>query len=226
LGQTVTFATDNGDVEGYLAIPQKGSGPGLIVIQEWWGLVPHIRDLADRFADAGFVALAPDLYHGDSTTEPDEAGRMMQELKVTDAARDLGGAIDFLLARDEVTGGKVGVTGFCMGGALALVTANTAPTRIGASVPFYGVFWYGEPDLSNVSCPVLMHIGTDDDFIPVSKVEELAELVRANGAAVDVETYEGAGHAFVNDTRPEAHHPEAAAEAWRRTVDFLHEHLA
>lgn len=226
MGQMVEFPSNAASAPGYLAVPETGSGPGVVVIQEWWGLVPHIRDVADRFADEGFVALAPDLYHGDATTEPDEAGRMMQELKVADAARDLVGAVDFLLARPETAGDKVGVVGFCMGGALALVAANTAPDKVAACVPFYGVFWYGEPDLSNVRCPVLMHVGDRDEFIAVEKVDSLAAQVRASGAEVEVAVHAGAGHAFFNDSRPEAYRPSAAAAAGRATVAFLRSHLS
>ena len=227
MGETVEFESEAGPTSGYLAVPTDGSGPAVIVIQEWWGLVAHIKDVAERFAAEGFVALAPDLFHGEMTTESGEAARKLQELKVADAARELDGAIDYLLRRPEVTGDKVGVVGFCAGGALAVVTANTAPDKVAAAVPFYGVFWYGDPQVDQVRAPMLMHVGTEDEWIPIEKVEALAEHVRSSsGTAVEVRTYEGAGHAFFNDTRPEAYDPNAASEAWAATLAFLRTHLS
>lgn len=225
MGQRIEFAADGGTVEAYLSLPPGGRGPGLVVVQEWWGLVPHIEDVCDRFAAEGYVVLAPDLYHGDTAEEPDEAGRRMQELSVGDAARDLTAGIDHLLARDDVTSQQVGIVGFCMGGALALVAAHAAPERVAAAVPFYSVFWYGDPDLSRLRCPVLMHVGAQDAFISVERVEALAEQVRAAGAPVSVRVHPGAGHAFLNDSRPDSYQPEAAEKAWHETVEFLRDHL-
>ncbi len=225
MGELVEFLTTKGPAQGYLALPPDQAGPGLIVVQEWWGLVPQIREVADGFAEEGFVTLVPDLYHGEATEKPDEASRMMQELSLADAATDLTAALDHLLSREEVTGERAGVVGFCMGGALALVAGNEAPHRIAAVVSFYGVFWYGDPDLSNVRCPVLMHIGTEDAVVPLSKVEELAERMRAAGTQVTVERYSGAGHAFFNHRLPDNYAPEAARQAGRSTIRFLQAHL-
>lgn len=111
---------------GYLATPESGSGAGVIVLQEWWGLVPHIKDVADRFAQVGYVALAPDLYQGENTTSPDEAGRLMMALNIEQTAGDLQQAVDYLLKHEAVTGDKVGVVGFCMGGQLALLAATVS----------------------------------------------------------------------------------------------------
>jgi carboxymethylenebutenolidase len=225
VGERIEVATGDRTVGAYLALPPGGRGPGLVVIQEWWGLVPHIESLCERFAAEGYVALAPDLYAGRIAEEPDEAARRMQELQVVDAAGVLVGAIDHLLALDAVTSQQVGLVGFCMGGALALVAANEAPDRVAATVPFYAVFWYGEPDLSQVASPVLMHIGAKDEAVPVERVEEVADRVRAAGAPVSVLVHEGAGHAFMNDGRPEAYAPEVAAAAWQDTIEFLRDHL-
>src|SRR5580698_10898526 len=133
MGETVEFPSNGSTAGGYLAIPGSGSGPGVIVIQEWWGLVDHIRDVCDRFAAAGFVALAPDLYHGVTVAEPDEAGKAMMALKMDQAARDMSGAVDAVLQRS--TGDHVGVIGFCMGGGLALVLATQRPDAVAAVVP-------------------------------------------------------------------------------------------
>src|SRR5437868_15034201 len=124
MGENVEFPSNGTTGHGYLAVPASGSGPGVIVIQEWWGLVDHIKDVCDRFAAEGFVALAPDLYHGETTTEPDEAGKLMMAMNLGQAGRDMGGAVTYLQGHDATAGGPVGVTGFCMGGGLAMVLAT------------------------------------------------------------------------------------------------------
>ena len=225
MGERVEFTTGDGTGVGYLALPPAGRGPGLIVIQEWWGLVPHIEDVCDRFAAEGYVALAPDLYHGETAGDRAEADRKMQELGVTEAADELIGAIDHLLGLDAVSSQQVGLVGFCLGGALALVAAHVAPDRVAVAVPFYGVFWYGDPDLSQIRCPVLMQIGSQDDVVTVERIEELAERVRQAGAPVSVVVQDDAGHAFFNDSLPDRHRPEAAARAWHDTIEFLRDHL-
>ena len=129
----VTFKSNGHTCDGYIA----GSGPGVLVIQEWWGLVPHIKDVVDRLAEAGFTALAPDLYHGESSTEPDGAGKLMMALNLEQAAKDLSGAIALLQERSGAP--KVGVVGYCMGGGLALVVASQRPDAVAAVAPYYGV---------------------------------------------------------------------------------------
>src|SRR3954454_10864169 len=155
MGELVEFPSNGHTASGYLAVPPSGSGPGVVVIQEWWGLVPHITDVCDRFAAAGFVALAPDLYHGETTTEPDEAGKLMMALNLDQAATDMGGAIDHLLGLDVVTSAGVGVVGFCMGGALALLLAVTRPEQVVACAPFYGTIPFVEDrvDWSKLQAP-------------------------------------------------------------------------
>src|SRR5258705_5316845 len=128
MGQMVEFPSNGGTGSGYVARPEQGAGLGLIVIQEWWGLVPHIKDLCDRYAAEGFFALAPDLYHGETTTEPDEAGKLMMSLNLEQAAKDMSGAVDFLA--DRAARGGVAVTGFCMGGGLALLLATQRPDKV------------------------------------------------------------------------------------------------
>ena len=141
MGEMVQFPFANGTTSGYLAKPQQGSGPGVVVIQEWWGLVDHIKDVCDRFAAEGFVALAPDLYHGKTTKSPDEAGKFMMALRIDEAERDLSAAIDYLITEDSTASEKVGVVGFCMGGALSLYAA-TKNDNVGACVVFYGIHPY------------------------------------------------------------------------------------
>jgi carboxymethylenebutenolidase len=223
MGESVEFPSNGHTAQGYLAVPETGSGPGVVVIQEWWGLVPHITDLCDRFAAEGFVALAPDLYHGESTTEPDEAGKLMMAMNLDQAGRDMGGAVRFLQQHEATSGGPVGVTGFCMGGGLALVLATQQGDAIGACVPWYGLIpWpQAQPDWDALTAPVLMHIAEKDGFFDVHAAQAMADDLRGRGKDVELHVYAGADHAFFNDTRPEVYDAEAAATAWERTLSFL-----
>src|SRR4051812_16100071 len=156
MGETVEFASNGSTASGYLAMPPSGSGPGLLVLQEWWGLHPQIKGVADRMAGEGFVALVPDLYHGELAehTEMDKAAQLMNSLPPDRAARDMGGAIDYLLAHDGTTGDKVGVIGFCMGGMLTLMITALQGDKVGAAAPFYGApLGEMEPDWSNLTAP-------------------------------------------------------------------------
>jgi carboxymethylenebutenolidase len=220
--QNVSFASNGGQAHGYLAIPAGGSGPGVIVIQEWWGLTDHIVEIANRLAGQGFVALAPDLFGGKVAHDADEAGRLMQELPADQAARDLAGAVDFLLAHDAVTSSTVGAVGFCMGGGFVLMLAAQQGDRISAAVPFYGV-GQGVPEQFNgITAAVQGHYGEQDEFYPVAAAREQEQQLRQqSGAAVEY-FYYPAGHAFHNDQNLlGTYHPDSAALAWRRTVDFL-----
>lgn len=210
---------------GYLAVPTAGSGPGILVLQEWWGLVPHIKDIADRLAAAGYVALAPDLYRGTTTDSPDEAGRMLMALNIEQAAQDLEQAATFLANHEAVTGEKLGVVGFCMGGQLALLAA-TVSDRIGAAVDFYGIHPNVHPNFSRLKAPVLGFFGEQDSFVTPEAVEQLISQIREAGKTIDTYTYPGAEHAFFNDTRPEVYNAEAASDAWQRTIAFFQDHLA
>ncbi|MCU1352515.1 MAG: Carboxymethylenebutenolidase [Acidimicrobiales bacterium] len=228
MGELVDFPSNGHGASGYLAVPESGSGPGVIVIQEWWGLVPHITDVCDRFAAAGFVALAPDLFHGEKTTEPDEAGKLMMALNVSRAVQDMSGAVDFLLDHPTVTGSKVGITGFCMGGGLALVAACELPDKFGAVVPWYGLIPWpdAEPDWSAITAPVEGHFAGRDGFFTPEAARDLEAKLRGLGVSATFYVYPDADHAFFNDTRPEVHDPEASATAWERTVSFLRTRLA
>ena len=224
-GEMVRFASNGGTCEGYLATPASGPGPGVIVIQEWWGLVPHIREVADRFADAGFTALAPDLYHGESSSEPDEAGKLMMALNIDEAARDLSGAVDLLIER---TGrAKVGVVGFCMGGGLALVLACHRPDAVAAVAPYYGVIPWpsAQPDLSALQAVVVGEYAENDDFAGPEATRGLEGRLRELGKKATLHIHRGASHAFFNDHRPEVHDPQCAETAWQRTVALFREHL-
>jgi len=223
-GQMIEFQSDGGTARGYLSVPEGGRGPGVVVIQEWWGLVPHIKDVADRFAAAGFVALAPDLYHGDVARSPDEAGKMMMALNIAQTERDLRGAVQHLLDHEATEGDRVGTVGFCMGGQLSLYAASKNE-RIGACVVFYGIHPKVEPDFDNLRAPVLGLFAEKDSFVTPEVVHKLEEKLREHGKEVETHIYPGTDHAFFNDTRPEVYSPQNAETAWRRTVDFLHAKL-
>ena len=222
----VEFQANGGTAPGYLAVPESGSGPGTVVLQEWWGLDDHIRDVCDRFAAEGFVALAPDLYRGETTEQPDEAEQKMMALNMDQAEKDMRGAADFLAAQDGVEGDGVGSVGFCLGGGLSIWAATVNP-KVKASVTYYYVMPHGKPDFSKIEGPVLGHFGTGDDFVPVDDAKALEqEIASASGQDVKFEFYDGAGHAFFNDTdRLGTYDREAAQLSWQRTLGFLRENL-
>ena len=216
----------NGEaVPAYISLPPAGRGPGVVVIQEWWGLVPHIRNVADRLAAQGFVAVAPDLYRGRQTREPDEAGKLIMEMQLEQAARDMAATVDALLAMPETTGEGVGVVGFCVGGGLALYLASLKP-EVAAVVCYYGFPREGlDWDLSAVKGAVLGHFAEDDDFAPPELVDGMERELRDAGVDVTFHHYPGTSHAFFNDDRPEVYDAAAADISWQRTLEFLRAHL-
>jgi carboxymethylenebutenolidase len=220
--QNVTFPSAGEQAHGYLALPDSGKGPGVIVIQEWWGLTDHIRDVADRLAAQGFVALAPDLFGGWITHDGDEAGEMMSKLPEEEGARLLAGAVDYLLASDAVTSETVGTIGFCMGGGFVLALAAQQGERISAAVPFYGV-GQGVPDsYEGVRAAIQGHYGEQDGFYPVEQAKAQEEQIRKESGAEVEFFYYDAPHAFHNDENPQGNYrPEEAKLAWSRAVDFL-----
>jgi len=224
MGEMVEFPFAGGNTRGYLSVPRNGSGPGVVVIQEWWGLVDHIKDVCDRFAGEGFVALAPDLYHGKTAKSPDEAGKLMMALRIDQAEQDLSAAIEYLATLDSTTSEKVGVVGFCMGGALSLYTATKNP-HVGACVVFYGGHPNVKPDLPNLHAPVLGLYAARDGFVTPDSVHQLESKLKELGKQIEAHIYPGTDHAFFNDTRPEVYDADAADDAWRRTVQFLRKHL-
>ncbi len=219
-GQMVSFRSNGQSAEGYLALPASGKGPGVIVIQEWWGLVPHIKDVADRFAAQGFAALAPDLYHGKTTKEPDEAGKMMMALKMDEAAKDMSGAFDFLKSHEACTG-KIGSVGFCMGGGLSLTIASIRP--VDACVNYYGMA--NAEQLAGLKAPVLGHYAENDTWASPEAARKLEDGLRGMGKQVEFHMYPGTDHAFFNDSRPEIYNEAAANLSWDRTIAFFNAHL-
>jgi len=224
--QNVTFDRDGTTISGYLQLPPQGRGPGLIVIQEWWGLDDHMVSVVDRFAAEGFVALAPDLYGGRVTHGVDEAGELLGALSVEEAAAKLSGAVDYLLGQDAVTSEKVGAVGFCMGGGFVLMLATERPDQIGAVVPFYGVGPAVPQTYERVTAPVQGHYGEQDAMYPVDSAHAQEAQIRAESSAEVEYFYYPAGHAFANDDdHLGTYDAEAAGLAWQRTLDFLHAQL-
>jgi carboxymethylenebutenolidase len=222
----IEFTTSAGAAPGYLAIPAGESGPATIVLQEWWGLDDHIRSICDRLAAEGFYALAPDLYRGETTTQPSEAEQKMMAMSMEQVEKDMCGAAAYLHAQPGVTSSKVGAVGFCLGGGLAIWAAAQCD-EIGAAVTFYYVMPHGKPDFSKISGPVLGHFGTNDEFVPVEDAKKLESELREAGVEVNFEFYEGAGHAFFNDTnRLGTFDAEARDAAWQRTLSFLRSSLS
>ncbi|HJQ69337.1 MAG TPA: dienelactone hydrolase family protein [Blastocatellia bacterium] len=223
-GREVEFQVSGKTVRGYLAGDDQGSAqPGLILVHEWWGLNDHVKDLTRRFAGQGYVVVAPDLYDGAKTKDPEEAGKLMQGLAKEDALEMLNGAVAYLQGLPSVDGESIGVTGFCMGGTYALLLAAHNKS-VKASAPFYGDV-PSDDELKELSAPVLF-IGAENDFwITKDKMSRLDEALKKYGKEGEVKVYEGVGHAFFNDTRPEAYDKEAAADAWRRVTGFFEEKL-
>jgi carboxymethylenebutenolidase len=216
----VTFSTDAGKASGYLARPGKAI-PGVIVLQEWWGLVPHIQDVAGRYAGQGYIALAPDLYHGKSTVEAAEAEHLMKDLDWARAAKEIAGAVRYLREIEGAT--RVGVVGFCMGGALTIIAA-TQP-GVDAYAAYYGFPPAGAADLDKITAPGLIFFGEQEPFFSVPDAKAFAERQQKRSREAEVVVYPGAGHAFFNNERPEAYRKDAAEDAWRRTLDHFSRHL-
>jgi carboxymethylenebutenolidase len=226
MGERMTYPSNGGSSEGYLALPDSGTGPGVVVIQEWWGLVPHIESLVDRFAAAGFVALAPDLYHGSQAGEPDDAVRLLMGMAMDQAAKDIAGAADYLAGRTEVNG-AIGAVGFCMGGSLALWSA-TLSERIVAAVGFYPSMPWARmsPTWENYAGKAALIHGDGEHARADSEgIVAAVRAIEAAGGEVTVHDYAGTHHAFFNDDRPEAYDAGAAASAWARTLELLRARL-
>ena len=225
MGEMIEFGSNGGTARGYLAIPAGGSGPGVIVLQEWWGLAPQLKRVADRLAAEGFTALAPDLYHGELAAhdEMDKATHLMTTLDQQRAARDMLGAIDALIAHDACSSATVGIVGFCMGGMLTLRLAALAGDRISAAAPYYGApLGDNAIDWSNLAAKVRGHYASNDDFFPPTGCLALAEELRGLGKDVEFEVYPNTGHPFANEDDPfGTYDAAAAATAWAATLELL-----
>lgn len=229
MGTTVTFASNGSQASGYLAIPESGSGPGVIVVQEWWGLDSGIVDVCDDLASHGFVALAPDLYRGELAghTEMDRAGELMSSMPMDRAARDMSGAVDFLGDHVATTGSGIGVMGFCMGGMLTFVLAALRPDRVTAAVPFYG-FPSGDdqPDYSKITAVIRGHMAEHDSFFSPEGATELEGRLRSAGVDATLTVHAGTGHAFMaTHNALGTRNAELAAKIWPDVHEFLRSQL-
>jgi carboxymethylenebutenolidase len=229
MAETVEFASNGTTANGYLVLPKSGTGPGVVVVQEWWGIDSGIKTSAQRLADGGFVALVPDLYHGDLAehTEMDKAAHLMSTLPPDRAARDMSGAVDFLSGHAATTGDGIGVVGFCMGGMLSWLLACNRPDKVQAVVSFYG-FPQGEmePDWSQLDAPVRGHMAENDDFFGPEGARSLESKLQGMGKDVQLTVHEGTGHAFMGPHNALGTLDEQLAEQiWPGVITFLHEQL-
>ena len=221
-GKMVDFPSNGTAATGYLATPPAGKGPGVLVIQEWWGLVPHIKSVCDRFAAEGFAALAPDMYHGKTADEPDGAGKLFMALNIAQAEKDLRGATRYLAPHSSTA--KVGAVGFCMGGQLALFAGTLNPS-VGAVVDFYGIHPNVKPDYSKLSGPVLGLFAEKDGFVNPTVARALDVEIKSKGKQSEIHIYPNVDHAFFNDERADVYNKAAADDAWRRTLAFFRQNL-
>lgn len=224
LDEMIEFPVNGGTAPGYLAQPDDDRQyPGIVVLQEWWGLVGHIKEVTRRFAAEGFIALAPDLYHGNSTEEPDEAQKLMMAMDRERAIKECSAAAAYLIGLDRVSSSQAGVVGWCMGGALSLSTAAHNGV-IGAAVAFYGRPLEAA-DTAKLKVPVLGLYGEEDQGIPVTLVRDFETELANNGTPHEIHIYPDAPHAFFNETRPQAYHPKSAEDAWVRVLEWFRKHL-
>lgn len=224
MGQLITFNCDDQEYEGYLA-EAANPGIGVIVFQEWWGLVDHIKDVCDRFSAEGITALAPDLYFGEKTTEPTRAGELMMALNISETAEITGCAIQKLIENPNVEGPKVGIVGFCMGGQLANYCA-AHDDRIGTAVSYYGIHPKVQPSYRDLNAPLLGFFAEHDDLATPDAVRALGEELTVLGKQHHFETYPGTKHAFFNNDRLEVYNDEAAKDSWAKMLAFFRENLA
>lgn len=224
MGSMIQYQRNGQKVGAYLATPSgAGPFPAVIVIQEWWGLNAHIKEVAERYTREGYVALAPDLYHGKVTDDPNEAGKLMGALNRDEAIKDLTGGIQYLKSQKTARADRIGVTGFCMGGSFALLLPCKTK-EIKAAAPYYGEV-PDEATLRGLACPVLYIYGDADFWITRDDVRRLEEGLKKLGKPGEVKIYPGAPHGFFNDTRKDVHRVAEADDAWRRTLDFFAKHL-
>jgi carboxymethylenebutenolidase len=227
MGEMVTFPSNGATCDGYLALPADGGGAGVVVVQEYWGLVDHIKQVCDRLAGAGYVALAPDLYHGAAAEEPDEAKRLKMGLEMDRAATDIQGAARYLSSRAETTGTGVGAIGFCMGGSLALWSGAMAE-EVKVAVGFYPALPWEEmsPTWGNYNGKsAMIHCSEADGTSRAPGIHTAVMGIQEAGGDVEVYDYPGSQHAFFNDERPESYAPDHAAKAWRRTLALFSSRL-
>ena len=219
--QMITFPGSSGMLSGYLVTPEKpGRYPALVVIHEWWGLTDWVKEQAQKLGELGYVALAVDLYRGKVTADPQEAHELMRGLPQDRAISDLKSAFAYLATRNDVEHTHIGSLGWCMGGGLSLQLAIHEP-RLAACVVNYGALPTDPNDIQQIFAPVLGNFGAEDRGITPQDVHEFEKTMQTMRRRIDLKIYDGAGHAFENPTNVNGYRPEAAADAWLRTVNFL-----
>ncbi|HIC98031.1 MAG TPA: dienelactone hydrolase family protein [Aquificaceae bacterium] len=230
MGRMVELKAGEDKFAAYLAEPAE-RGPGVIVIHEWWGLdspLSNIKEIADRFAEENFTALAPDLYRGKSADNPDDAGKLMTDMfenRMREVDRILEACVSFLRELDTTEPKKVGVTGFCCGGTLSMYFASKFSDLIDASVPFYGLPQLAPIDPSSIKIPIFFIMAEKDEFVNNDEVIDMIKGVWRNGVEVQSKIYSGVSHAFLNTKRPDVYSEDAAEDAWRLSVEFLRRNL-
>lgn len=228
MDMTVSYPSEGVAVKAFLVGPKpRGRYPAIVVVQEWWGLNDHIKDVARRYAREGYVTIAPDLYSRlghKVTTSPDEAGKLMNTLQQADGLKDLNATVVYLKTVDGVDPSRIGVTGFCMGGSYALMLP-CVNRDIKAAVPFYGQVPNPDAPLKDLAGPVLYIYGEDDGWITKADVQRLRDALKKYNKPGEVKTYPGAPHAFFNDTRKDVYKPAEAEDAWKRALGFFGQHL-
>ena len=222
-GTIVSFKSNGGTANGYLSLPESKKGKPVILLQEWWGLVDHIKDVADRLAKEGFVVLAPDLYHGESAKDPTDAQKLAMAMKISQVEKDVRGCVDYLLSSGHATAKSVGIVGFCMGGALSLYSACLNP-QISACIVFYGIRKDVENRFDQLKAKVIGFFGDQDKGNPIERVREVESKLKQKDTSATFTIYPGAQHAFFNDTRP-AYNPEAAKDAWSKMIPFFNTNI-
>lgn len=218
---TISYPVVGGNASGYLSQPARANGKGILVLHEWWGISPHVKDVADRFAQLGYVALAPDFFDGKRAASPEEAQRFFTGLSLADAANKLRGAVNALRARGIA--GRVGVLGLGMGGKLALYAAGAMAADIGACVDFYGIHPNVKPNYATLVAPVLAFFGKHDRMVAPAHSQEIVNSLRALGRDPEIHLFP-AGHSFFNDSHREYHAP-SAQQAWKLTTTFFAQYL-
>ena len=221
-GTMVNFPSNGSTTQGYLATPASGKGPGVLVIQEWWGLVGHIKNVCDRLAAEGFSALAPDMYHGQTASEPDGAGKLFMALNIGQAEKDLRWAATYLAQHSSTA--RLGAVGFCMGGQLALFAGTLNPS-VGAVVNFYGIHPNVTPDYTRLSGPVLGLFAEKDGFVTPQVARDTDAAIKKAGKQSEINIYPNVDHGFFNDERPDVYNKAAADDAWRRTLAHFRQNL-
>ncbi|MGH8014295.1 MAG: dienelactone hydrolase family protein [Candidatus Binataceae bacterium] len=225
--QDVSYPGKSCTLKGYVARPSGGGPhPAVIVVQEWWGLDDHIKDVARRFASESYYALAPDLYsrQGNKVTkDPNVAGELMGKLKMNDGIDDLLSTIDWIKRQTSANGSRIGVVGFCMGGSYATLLPCVSGD-IKAAAPFYGEIPPNDT-LRDLHCPMFYAYGANDGWIQRKDVDRLAAALKEYGKSGEVKVYAGCQHGFFNDTRPGVHNPKDAQDAWQHTLRLFNENL-